>query len=263
MTSPAPCPCIFREKTERRAMRVNSAVKEVQSFTQKYAVMPQSITEFQEIINSGRKIELYNTPQITKLPSLLFNYVGRVDGMPKPQEQIFTDILKNRGISVVLMPGAYTPTCTGTHLPGLLTVENLKKLKQAGIDFLLIATPDTQDVVCKWVREAANSQGVEFLVPDILPELNPEERLPVHNEMPIILPYADHNLALANMLGFVMPNHRLGITCNRGYAVFSAENNLVLVEKAEDPSHEKCFAVLAPAMLNKIQNAPTKSAVLA
>jgi glutaredoxin/glutathione-dependent peroxiredoxin len=94
-----------------------------------------------------------------KVPSTTLHHMT-ADG-PKP---ITTDELFG-GKKVVLfaLPGAFTPTCSATHLPGY--VVNADKLKAKGIDDIVCLSVNDAFVMDAWGR-AQNAEGQVHMVAD-------------------------------------------------------------------------------------------------
>ena len=257
-----PCPCLLNNAAQNTVPRndVEKLIKasnKQEAFAKQYRVVPQTPHDWENMRSSRLSIDqLLVKDPITSgvFPTVKFNYVAMEGDRVRPQENIFSESFKGIGnIAVVFMPGAYTPTCTGMHLPSFMNPTVLADLKTAGIDIILIVTPDTQDVVCKWVRDAAAQQDLQHLVPRFLPENDVTNKIVLNMKMPIIIPYADKGLELSNMHGLVL-NNRLGFTSGRAYGIYDKQNTLKSFVKAENPSAEKCIPVLARAVLEKVQS---------
>lgn len=67
-----------------------------------------------------------------KIPDVSFTVFGP-EG-PKPLKA--SDYFKGRKIALFAVPGAFTPTCHNTHLPGFLAKE--KAIKEKGIDAIAV-----------------------------------------------------------------------------------------------------------------------------
>lgn len=258
-TTSSTCPCMLSKPIIMSAQhnsRTKVARAEQQKLIAQYRLIPQNFADLENLQADKRSLseKIMTAPVTAKgFPSLPFKYVALKDGKPAPQaNEIFTDVFKVKGrVLVVFMPGADTPVCSGTHLPGFFNAEILKALKASGIDVILVVTKDSQDAVCRWVREVASKNKLENLVPNSLPEQDLDRKITLHADMPIVIPYSDPGLELINMHGLVLTN-RLGITSNRAYGIYEPEG-LVLFVKAENPTLEKCQPVLADAILKRVQ----------
>ena len=94
-----------------------------------------------------------------KVPSVVFKI--RKDG--DWAELSTDDIFAGRRVVVFALPGAFTPTCTSSHLSGYLAKH--KKIMDAGIDGLYCLAVNDSFVMNAWAKE----QGVsdEFtMIPD-------------------------------------------------------------------------------------------------
>lgn len=263
-----PCPCIFSNATKNVSQRIDAekiiqASQKQERFAKQFRIVPQTSADWEDVRASKRSLEqiIVKEPISSGVfPTVKFNYISFDGERVRPQENIFSEVFKGIGnIAVVFMPGAYTPTCTGMHLPSFMNQTILESLKTAGIDIILIVTPDTQDVTCRWVRDTASLHGLQHLVPNFLPENDVNNKLVLNLKMPIIIPYSDKGLELINMHGLVI-NNRLGFTSGRAYGIYGKDNALKLFVKAENPSAEKCIPVLARAILERVQSLNLKQA---
>ena len=59
------------------------------------------------------------------------------------------------------VPGAFTPTCDTSHLPGF--VANAGKLKAAGVDRIVCLTPNDHHVVKAWAERSEALGKVDFI----------------------------------------------------------------------------------------------------
>lgn len=65
------------------------------------------------------------------------------------------DYFKGRSVVVFALPGAFTPTCSSTHLPGYMALS--KNLKTMGVDEILCLSVNDAFVMNAWARD----QGVD------------------------------------------------------------------------------------------------------
>jgi len=78
-----------------------------------------------------------------------------------PQVRTTDDVFKGRKVVLFGVPGAFTPTCHGNHLPGYL--QRLDEFKAKGVDALAVTGVNDVFVMKAWA-EATGAQGkIEFL----------------------------------------------------------------------------------------------------
>lgn len=100
-----------------------------------------------------------------KVPSVTFKTRVRdesVDGENpfRWQDVLSDEIFKNKKIVVFALPGAFTPTCSSTHLPGYeAAYDDLKKL---GIDEIYCLSVNDAFVMYQWGKHQLVSK-VKFL----------------------------------------------------------------------------------------------------
>ena len=86
-----------------------------------------------------------------QVPEVTFKL--RVDG--EWAEKKSSDYFKGRRVVVFALPGAFTPTCSSTHLPGYLALS--KNLKALGVDEILCLSVNDAFVMNAWAKD----QGVD------------------------------------------------------------------------------------------------------
>lgn len=96
-----------------------------------------------------------------RVPAATFKI--RKDGawVERTTDQIFA----GRTVVVFALPGAFTPTCSSTHLPGYVALSS--KLKAAGVDEIVCLSVNDSFVMNAWAKD----QGVEGEV-TMLPDGN-------------------------------------------------------------------------------------------
>jgi glutaredoxin/glutathione-dependent peroxiredoxin len=92
-----------------------------------------------------------------KLPNATFR-VMTVEG-PKPKTT--DDIFKGKKVALFAVPGAFTPTCTKTHLPSF--VDNAAAIKSKGIDTIAVTGVNDVFVMDAWKKSSGADGKVEFL----------------------------------------------------------------------------------------------------
>eukprot|EP00499_Haloplacidia_sp_CaronLabIsolate_P009673 CAMPEP_0196777842 /NCGR_PEP_ID=MMETSP1104-20130614/5459_1 /TAXON_ID=33652 /ORGANISM="Cafeteria sp., Strain Caron Lab Isolate" /LENGTH=163 /DNA_ID=CAMNT_0042148011 /DNA_START=74 /DNA_END=565 /DNA_ORIENTATION=+ len=71
------------------------------------------------------------------------------------------EFAKGRKVVFVGVPGAFTPTCHNTHLPGFL--ENLEKLKAAGVDEVACVAVNDAFVMSAWGKSLGTEGKIRML----------------------------------------------------------------------------------------------------
>ncbi|WP_422367853.1 peroxiredoxin [Pelagibius sp.] len=70
-------------------------------------------------------------------------------------ERTSQDYFKGRNVVLFALPGAFTPTCSSTHLPGYMALS--KNLKTMGVDEIICLSVNDAFVMNAWGKD----QGVE------------------------------------------------------------------------------------------------------
>ena len=115
------------------------------------------------------------------------------------------DYFSGKKVVLVGVPGAFTPTCHLSHLPGY--IDNLQKFKDKGCHVIFIAVNDP--FVMKSWSEASNANGIDML--------------------------ADGNCDLTNELGLTMDGSAFGLgnRCKRFAMII--DNGIVQSIDIEEP----------------------------
>lgn len=92
-----------------------------------------------------------------KLPEATFIVPGE-DG---PSKVTTSDYFGGRKVVLFAVPGAFTPTCHGNHLPGFLS--NLDKLKAKGADKIACTAVNDVHVVKAWAKATGAEGKIDFL----------------------------------------------------------------------------------------------------
>ncbi len=103
----------------------------------------------------------------SRVPDVTFKTRVRNDALegPNPFEwkMLTTDeIFKGKKVVLFALPGAYTPTCSTTHLPGY--EEHYDEFKALGVDSVICLSVNDAFVMYNWGK-AQNAKNV-FLLPD-------------------------------------------------------------------------------------------------
>jgi peroxiredoxin len=94
-----------------------------------------------------------------KLPSVTVKHVT-----PTGMAELKTDeLFKGKKVIMFGVPGAFTPTCHKTHLPGY--VANADKLKAKGVDAIVCMAVNDPFVMHAWA-EQVGAQGKITMFPD-------------------------------------------------------------------------------------------------
>jgi glutaredoxin-like protein len=70
------------------------------------------------------------------------------------------DLFKDRRVVVFALPGAFTPTCSTTHVPGFVSL--LNEFKQAGIDDVICLAVNDPYVMDAWQRQE-KAEALRFM----------------------------------------------------------------------------------------------------
>ncbi|KIJ56121.1 hypothetical protein M422DRAFT_23496 [Sphaerobolus stellatus SS14] len=99
-------------------------------------------------------------------PSYTFSYVPYTDELAdhavcgKPQK-LSTDEWKGKKVVLVSVPGAFTPGCHMTHVPGY--VKQVKDLKAKGVDVVAFMAVNDPFVMSAWGRVVGAKEDLIFL----------------------------------------------------------------------------------------------------
>ena len=77
-----------------------------------------------------------------------------------PKAEDLKNLISNKKIILVAVPGAFTPTCNDDHLPGF--IENYERFKSKGIDEIFFISVNDPFVVNKW-KEYNSADKINFL----------------------------------------------------------------------------------------------------
>lgn len=82
----------------------------------------------------------------------LFETVEFGDACPLPPKPLsVAEALRGKRVVIFGLPGAYTPTCSGKHLPGYL--QHLDALKNKGVDEVWCVSVNDGYVMAAWGKE--------------------------------------------------------------------------------------------------------------
>jgi peroxiredoxin len=92
-----------------------------------------------------------------KLPNATFRVMTAEGPKPKTTDEIF----KGKKVALFAVPGAFTPTCTKTHLPSF--VDNAAAIKAKGIDAIAVTGVNDVFVMDAWKKSSGADGKVDFL----------------------------------------------------------------------------------------------------
>jgi glutaredoxin/glutathione-dependent peroxiredoxin len=110
-----------------------------------------------------------------KLPTSTFT-IMTADG-PKPMTT--DDVFKGKKVALFAVPGAYTPTCHKSHMPGF--VDRVAEIKAKGVDTVACTAVNDIFVLDNWAHDTGADGKIAMLVDDgVVKVLNIEELPPHH-----------------------------------------------------------------------------------
>ncbi|MBK9078988.1 MAG: peroxiredoxin [Hyphomicrobium sp.] len=91
------------------------------------------------------------------IPSGKFTVMG-ADG---PAERTTAEVFNGKKVALFAVPGAYTPTCHKTHMPGF--VDRVAELKAKGIDTIACTAVNDVFVLDNWSKDTGAAGKIEML----------------------------------------------------------------------------------------------------
>lgn len=76
-------------------------------------------------------------------------------------DQTTTDIFDGKKIVLFAVPGAFTPTCSASHMPGF--VENHAEILAKGVDEIAVISVNDHHVMRAWAQDTKASDKITFL----------------------------------------------------------------------------------------------------
>jgi peroxiredoxin len=92
-----------------------------------------------------------------RLPNATFRIMTPAGPAPKSTEEIFG----GKRVVLFAVPGAFTPTCHNSHLPGF--VNNVDAFKAKGIDMVACTAVNDVFVLDAWSRTSGAMEKIQFL----------------------------------------------------------------------------------------------------
>ena len=78
-----------------------------------------------------------------------------------PALKTISELCDGKKVIIFGLPGAFTPTCHASHLPGFL--ENLDAFREKGIDDIAVTTVNDIHVTNAWAKETGGSGKIHYL----------------------------------------------------------------------------------------------------
>ena len=78
-----------------------------------------------------------------------------------PAVKTTDDLFKGRKVALVAVPGAFTPTCNGNHLPGYL--QHADAIRKAGVEAIMVTSTNDAFVLKAWSASSGADGKVEML----------------------------------------------------------------------------------------------------
>jgi len=91
------------------------------------------------------------------LPGAVFTVMTGDGPKPKTTDEIF----KGRKVVLFGVPGAFTPVCTGNHLPGFLAKAD--EFKAKGVNEIAVVSVNDVFVMGAWAKQAEAGDKIIFL----------------------------------------------------------------------------------------------------
>lgn len=102
-----------------------------------------------------------------RVPNVVFKTRVRDESVPGPnpfrwQERTSAEIFGGKRVVLFALPGAFTPTCSSTHLPGY--EQHYDEIRSLGIDEVICLAVNDAFVMFQWAKHL----GIEkvFMLPD-------------------------------------------------------------------------------------------------
>jgi peroxiredoxin len=78
-----------------------------------------------------------------------------------PKTRTAEEIFKGRKVVLFAVPGAFTPTCSSTHLPGFLA--RIDSFKALGVDEIALTSVNDVFVLDAWAKSSGADGKISFL----------------------------------------------------------------------------------------------------
>jgi peroxiredoxin len=84
-----------------------------------------------------------------------------VMGPEGPVSKSIADVFSGKKVAMFAVPGAYTPTCSKSHMPGF--VDRVDELKAKGIDTIACTAVNDIFVLTNWAEDTGATGKIEML----------------------------------------------------------------------------------------------------
>lgn len=78
-----------------------------------------------------------------------------------PSKMTTSELFDGKKVILVAVPGAFTPTCHNSHLPGFL--EHIDTIKEKGVDTVAFTSVNDVHVVGAWAKATGGAEKITFL----------------------------------------------------------------------------------------------------
>jgi peroxiredoxin len=92
-----------------------------------------------------------------RLPDVKFTVMGADGPTPKTIKEVFS----GKKVALFAVPGAYTPSCHKSHMPGF--VDRVGELKGNGIDTIACTAVNDIFVLTNWAKDSGATGKIEML----------------------------------------------------------------------------------------------------
>lgn len=92
-----------------------------------------------------------------RIPDATFTIMG-AEG---PQPMTTGDLFNGKKVALFAVPGAYTPTCHGEHMPGF--VSRIDEIKSKGVDTIACTTVNDVFVTAQWGKDSGVGENIVML----------------------------------------------------------------------------------------------------
>lgn len=92
-----------------------------------------------------------------RLPNVKFTVMGADGPTPKTIKEVFS----GKKVALFAVPGAYTPSCHKSHMPGF--VDRVGELKGKGIDTIACTAVNDIFVLTNWAKDSGATGKIEML----------------------------------------------------------------------------------------------------
>ena len=138
------------------------------------------------------------------------NLTLKILGENGPEDIATADIFSGKKVVMLGVPGAFTPPCSRSHLPGF--VANADKIKERGVDAIVCTAVNDAFVMDAWSK-AGNAEEIMML--------------------------SDGNCELANAMGVTMDGSGIGLgTRSRRYSLVAEDGKITVLNLEQGGAFE-------------------------